>query len=62
MVGTVISNSKKGDCGEHTEADVNDFKEHRIDNECRKETRMKRGTKGWELVAANCWKCGLRFE
>ena len=61
MVGTVINDSKKGDCGEHTEADINDFKVHRIDNEYRKEIRRRNGTKGWQLVAANCWKCGLRF-
>ena len=61
MVGTVICNSKKGDCGEHTEADVNDFKVHNIDNECRKETRRRNGTTRWQLVAANCWKYGLRF-
>ena len=61
MVGTVICNSKKGDCGERTEADVNDFKEHIIDNEYRKETRRRNGTKGWQLVAGNCWGCGLRF-
>ena len=61
MVGTVICNSKKGDCDGHTEADVVDFKEMTIDNEYRKETRRRNDTKGWQLVAGNCWGCGQRF-
>ena len=61
LVGTVICNSKKGDCDGHTEADVVDFKEMTIDNEYRKETRRRNETRGWQRVAGSCWGCGRKF-
>ena len=51
----------KGECGRHTEADLEDLETHNIDKSYLKVTRKKKKEMGWENVAEHCWGCRELF-
>ena len=57
MVGTTVMTCDKGECGEHTEADLEDLEDHLVEDTCLRATRIRENVSDWELVAANCWRC-----
>lgn len=47
--------ARKGRCGEHTKADLDDLI-NMFDDKMRQEKRT--GEEGWEAIAKHCWHCG----
>ena len=51
----------KGECGRHTQADLENLKMHNIDKSYLKANRKKKKEMGWENVAEHCWGYGGLF-
>ena len=62
VIGTVVKCCDKGECGKHTEADLEDLETHMIDKSYLKVTREGKQEVGWENVADCCWGCGGLFS